>query len=79
MPQDKKMSRTGCGEKSRGKAVKLFLVERLQILFNRDVIFWLKILDSVPLPYIWHVRKISLVLGILSKISILSKKQQNVF
>lgn len=78
MPQDKKMSGTGCGQKSRGKAVKLFLVERLQILFNRDVIFWL-ILDSVPLPYIWHVRKISLVLGILSKISILSKQQQNVF
>lgn len=39
------------------EAIKLFLVDRLQILFNRDVIFWLQILDSVPLPYIWHVKK----------------------
>lgn len=53
----KKSQKLDVERKSRGKAVKLFLVERPQILLNRDVIFWLKILDSVPLPYIWHFKK----------------------
>lgn len=49
-------------------------MEIFQILLSRDDIFWPKIFDSVPLPYIWLFKK-----DILGRLVFYVKQQQNTF